>query len=233
MRFRNIYLYGIALLLFFSVSILRSITFRKMNRYTEEVNNARETISELEKLSSNFKSAQLYSPRYEKQVASNYYFLLKMEAEKINDEIHRIPQLIRDPNSKNLFDSVHHLINLHLPSLLKMNITELVAAGESWRLDDIYKVESLVSDIVVREEAQLTMKRQELDKSTQQTNFVTTILTTIALLIIGISFFSNFRLFSRRMWLEDFLQSILKVHLMVSFLIKQYATGRERLLILQ
>src|SRR6478736_854187 len=210
MRFRNVYLYGIALLLFFSVSILRSITFRKMNRYTEEVNNARETISELEKLSSNFKSAQLYSPRYEKQVASNYYFLLKMEAEKINDEIHRIPQLIRDPNSKNLFDSVHHLINLHLPSLLKMNITELVAAGESWRLDDIYKVESLVSDIVVREEAQLTMKRQELDKSTQQTNFVTTILTTIALLIIGISFFSNFRLFSRRMWLEDFLESILK-----------------------
>src|SRR5688572_13000185 len=106
MRFRNIYLYGIALLLFFSVSVLRSITFRQMNRYTEEVNNARETISELEKLSSNFKSAQLYSPRYEKQVASHYYFFLKREALKIDREIQLIPNLIRDDDSRKLFDSV-------------------------------------------------------------------------------------------------------------------------------
>ena len=209
MRFRNIYLYGIALLLFVSISVLRSIVFRQMNRFTEEVNNARETISELEKLSSNFKSAQLYSPKYEKQVASRYYFFLKMESMKIDQELERIPTLIRDSISLSLFDSVRYRIQRHLPTLMKKNIGELIAAGESWRLDDIFKVESLVSDIVVREEAQLTMKRQELDKSIEQTGLITTILTTIASLIIVIAFISNFRLFSRRMWLEDFLQSIL------------------------
>jgi len=210
MRFRNIYLYGIALLLFVSISVFRSIAFRQMNRFTEEVNNARETISELEKLSSNFKSAQLYSPRYEKQVASRYYLLLKMEAMKIEQQLQRLPTLIRDPVSQRLFDSVSYRIHQHLPALWKMNIVEMVSAGESWRLDDIFKVESLVSDIVVREEAQLTMKRQELDESIKQTGLITTVLTTIASLIIVIAFISNFRLFSRRMWLEDFLQSILK-----------------------
>ncbi|HSB92921.1 MAG TPA: ATP-binding protein [Flavitalea sp.] len=209
MRFRNIYLYGIALLLFVSVSVLRAIAFRKMNRFTEEVNNARETISELEKLSSNFKSAQLYSPKYEKQISSRYYLFLKMEAMKIEPKLQRIPTLIRDSVSLKLFDSVSYRIHNHLPALIKMNIVELISAGESWRLDDIFKVESLVSDIVVREEAQLTMKRKELDTSIEQTGLITSFLTTIASLIIVIAFISNFRLFSRRMWLEEFLQSIL------------------------
>ena len=114
MRFRNIYLYGIALLLFVSVSVFRSIAFRQMNRFTEEVNNARETISELEKLSNNFKSVQLYSPKYEKQVSSGYYFSLKMQGMKIEQQLIQIPALIRDPISQKLFDSVSYRI-LHLP----------------------------------------------------------------------------------------------------------------------
>lgn len=185
------------------------MSFRQMNRFTEAVNNARETISELEKLSNHFKSAQLYSPRFEKQVASNYYFILHIEALKIKGELARIPTLIRDPQSLLLFDSVKVLIHKHLPALMKMNVAELIASGESWRLDDIFRVETMVTEIVIREEAQLTMKRRELDDSTRRTDFVSTILTTIASIIIIIAFISNYRLFSRRMWLEDFLQSIL------------------------
>lgn len=210
MRFRNIYLYGIALLLFASVSILRSISFKKMNRFTALVDEGRETIAELEKLATSFKSAQIYSPSYEKQIAARFYFQLRIESEKIPGRLARIDTLLQDRQSRVLFDSVATLVRRNLPSMMKWNIVEMINAGEGWRLGEVYTVEMLINEIVVRQEAQLLMKRRELEKSTQDTDRVSTVLTTVASIIILIAFFSNYRLFSRRMWLEDFLQSILK-----------------------
>lgn len=210
MRFRNIYLYGIALLLFISVSILRSMSFRQMNRFTIEVDTSRETISALEKLASHFKSAQIYSPSYEKQIAAHYYLLLKTEAERIPDELKQLNNLVRDKESRKLFESVVRLVNKHLPYLMGKNIVELINSGEGWRLGDIFLVENLINNIVVREQAQLDKKRLELSRSTRNTDLVSTGLMSVALLIILVTFFTNYRLFSRRMWLEDFLQSILK-----------------------
>lgn len=210
MRFRNIYLYGIALLLFIAVSILQSMSFRQMNRFTKEVDSSRETISTLQKLGSHFKSAQIYSPSYQKQIAEHYYLLMKKEAIEIPAEINQLNILIRDKESKKLFETVQRLVNKHLHYLMENNIVEMINAGEGWRLGDIFLVEKLINRIVEREQAQLDSKRIELSRSARNTDHVSTILMSVALLIILVTYFTNYRLFSRRMWLEDFLQSILK-----------------------
>lgn len=210
MRKKNLYPFIVSFILLVTVIVFNRVNFRNMQDYAEEVDHTREVITSLERLSNDLKSAQIYSVNYEKRVGSNLYRLYRKEMGEIRTEMGKIKTLVADNSEQtrriNLVDS---LVSMHLDTMIKKNIVEIIESGEGWRLDEFYRIHEAINMAILHESNLLNLREQELRKSTRLTNIFSTILTIIAIGIILFTFISTFLLSREQQWLEGFLESIL------------------------
>jgi PAS domain S-box-containing protein len=173
------------------------------------VDKTEDIITSLEALNNQFKSAQIYSPRFE-VIAENFFNLYRMDAEKIPDELIELRELLKqDPVQLKRLDSLENLINTHLDALFAKNIYEIIQADEAWRLAYLFKISATINLMVNYEERLLTNRQRDLQNSLRWSNILSTLFTVMAgSIIIGIFIFTML-LSKKRNWLEGFLESIL------------------------
>jgi PAS domain S-box-containing protein len=210
MRKKNLYPFIVSFVLLVTVIVFNRVNFRKMQDYTAEVEHTREVITSLERLSNDLKSAQIYSAHYERQFGGGLYKLYSQEAHEISGELVKLKTLVADnPEQTRRINEVATLVSRHFDTLLKKNIVEIVASGESWRLEDLYTIHQTLNMAVIHEQKLLEIRKDELSESTRLVNIFSTILTIIAIGIILFTFISTFLLSKEQQWLEGFLESIL------------------------
>ncbi len=210
MRQRTLYVFGFSFLLFIVSAVIRYQSFGKMRAYTQSVNHSREIITSLDRLSNYFKSAQIYSPRYEVKVAQNFYGLYRQEALKVNSELNELLALTKDnPVQARQMESLAQLIDAQMPVLLEMNIPEMIEAGEGWRLGQLFKISSMINTMAEAEEKELNNRKQVLEKTIHWNNIISLTLVIIAGGTILVTFATNLLLNRKQKWLEGFLESIL------------------------
>jgi len=181
-----------------------------MRAYTKEVDQSREIVNSLERLSNHFKSAQIYSLHYDLLSQEEYYKLYKQESESVLEEAERLKTLIKDnPEQYRRLDSIDSWIEEHMDVLLAKNIAEIIESGEQWRLDKLYIIHQAINAAIALELNVLGDKEIVLKRSTKLTSTLTIIFSVIATTLIAWAFVSNLFLARKREWLEGFLESIL------------------------
>ncbi|MDQ3551688.1 MAG: PAS domain S-box protein, partial [Bacteroidota bacterium] len=209
MRKQTLYLFAFSFILFLIAAVIQRKSISDMSNYTMSVDKTQDIITSLEALNNQFKSAQIYSPRFE-VIAENFYNLYRMDAEKIPDELIELRELLKqDPVQLKRLDSLENLINTHLDALFAKNIYEIIQAEEAWRLAYLFKISATINLMVDYEERLLTNRQRDLQNSLRWSNILSTLFTVMAgSIIIGIFIFTML-LSKKRNWLEGFLESIL------------------------
>jgi PAS domain S-box-containing protein len=210
MNKKNIYPFLISFIFLIVVIIINRISFTKMRDYASSVDHARMVISSLEQLSNHLKSAQIYTPSNENIAERNYYILYKQEASNISRELESIRTLVKNnPDQAKRMDSITRTVNAQMPTLMQKNIQEILASGESWRLNELFNVHLTINRAINQEKQRLASIKKELDASTELTGLLTIVFSVLGVLVILITFISNLILRKRRRWLENFLSSVL------------------------
>lgn len=210
MQSRILYIFIFSFFLFLLSAIIRYQTVAEMRDYTRSVDRSTEVITSLEKLSNYFKSAQLYSPKYELNVAANLFSLYRNEGFLVSKELMQLDSLIEDnsPRQKEL-DRIASLIELHLPVLMVKDMVELITTNEGWRMGDLFKIGNTINIMAAAEEKQLALQKKDLDRTVKWNNAISFILILVAAITILSTFFMNLGLNKKRKWLEGFLESVL------------------------
>ena len=204
------YAFAISFLLLIVVIILNRVSFERMKDYTNSVNHARNVITLFEQISNNFKSAQIYLPSYDSLPESKYFSLYKKEALQINPELATLKTLIRDNKEQvKLVDSLSIQINKQIDILLKKSIADLIDSGESWRLNSLLAVHSLINRGITNEKELLHYRNQQLEEFTSFNNLLGVVFALLAIAIILSIFLSTIFLSRKHLWLEGFLETVL------------------------
>ncbi|MFL5773161.1 MAG: ATP-binding protein [Flavisolibacter sp.] len=206
---KNLYAFIISFVLLMTVIILNRLAYSKMKNYTGLVDHTREVITTFERLSNDFKSAQIFTPTYSDSLV-NFYRLYKTEAESVTGEVAYLEKLTKDNASqKRLLDTISMLIQGQLGTLMHYNISELIKSGQGDRIEKIYTIHQLINKGISNEKMLLEERSHDLNQSTRLYNIITTALAIAAIGIIVTAFLSNLLMSKRRRWLEGFLESIL------------------------
>jgi PAS domain S-box-containing protein len=206
---KNLYAFIISFVLLMTVIILNRLAYSKMKNYTGLVDHTREVITTFERLSNDFKSAQIFTPTYSDSLV-NFYRLYKTEAESVTGEVAYLEKLTKDNSSqKRLLDTISVLIREQLGTLMHYNIAELIKSGQGDRIEKIYTIHQLINKGISNEKMLLEERSHDLNQSTRLYNIITTALAIAAIGIIVTAFLSNLLMSKRRRWLEGFLESIL------------------------
>jgi PAS domain S-box-containing protein len=210
MNKRTIYPFLISFVFLIVVIIINRKSFTSMRDYANAVDHTRVVIGALEQLSNHLKSAQIYTPSNENIPEKGFYQLYKRDAESIQKELIDIKELVKDnPGQSARIDSVRQMISGQMPVLMTKNIAEIIAAGESWRLNQLLKIHLTINNAIHEENQLLQVRKKELESSTDLTGVLTIVFSVLAVLIIFFTFISNMRLRRRRRYLEEFLSSVL------------------------
>jgi len=204
------YSFLVAFLLLVAVIIINRRIFNSMREYNGWVNHSRDVITSLEKLSNHFKSAQIYSPSYDSATRSQFYSLYKKETQSIPGELQKLKNLVkRNPEQTKRVNVLAGAISVHLNTLIKYNIVEMINAGEGWRLEKFFQIHNLINNMIEEENKLLLQREGELQNSTQLTGVLTNIFSIAAIVLIFATLLSNILLTRKRIWLEGFLESVL------------------------
>ena len=207
---RTYYSFIISFALLVMVIVLNRLSFNDMRTYSERVDHTRQVITTFESISNHFKSAQIYTPEYENSLGSNLYRLYKKDADSIQGELIRLKQLINDnPVQISRVDSLLSLLHNELDNLLKNDISDIIQAGEVWRLNDILTFHEMINRGIAAESKLLADRKEQLRTSTHLTNILTTSFAVLAVAIVLLTFLSSLFLSRKSRWLESFLESIL------------------------
>ena len=210
MQQRTLYIFLFSFFLFLLSAVIRYQTVVKMRSYTVSVDHSREITTSLARLSNFFKSAQLYSPTYEAEVAQYLYKIYRFEGLKVITELHVLDSLITNNSQRQKqLDQIAGLIHLHLPELMQKNMDQIIRSNAGGQLGDLYKITSTLNMMAEQEERQLETRKVELYKSIYWNNVVSLVLVVIAVVTILSTFFMNLGLNKKRKWLEGVLESIL------------------------
>ena len=210
MNKRTIYPFLISFVFLIVVIIINRKSFTSMRDYANAVDHTRVIIGALEQLSNHLKSAQIYTPANENIPEKGFYQLYKSDAQSIQGELAQIRDLVKDnPGQSRRMDTVRLMIAQQMGVLMNKNIAEIIAAGESWRLNQLLKIHVTINDAIEEENQLLLIRKRELESSTDMTGVLTIVFSVLAVLIIFVTFVSNMRLRRRRRYLEEFLSSVL------------------------
>jgi PAS domain S-box-containing protein len=213
MKKNALYPFLISFLLLLIAIYINRKSFNNMKEYTNWVDQSREVITTLEQLSNDFKSAQIYSVKYAGITQNDVYKLYKREADSINGELEKLHRLTDDSVQEKRIDSISKMIGAVLDTILPYNLVELIQSGQGWRLQNLYTIHSIINRGIEHEKHLLVEREMELQKSIRLTNIVTIIFSLTAVILIVITYFSNVLLRRKRIWLEEFLESILNTSL--------------------
>lgn len=204
------YAFAVSFLLLIVVIILNRVSFERMKDYTNSVNHARNVITLFEQISNNFKSAQIYLPSYDSLPESKYFSVYKKEALQINPELATLKTLVQDNKEQvKLVDSLSILINEQIDILLKKSIADLIESGESWRLNSLLDVHTLIDRGITNEKELLRYRNRQLEEFTSFNNLLGVVLSLLAIAIILSIFLSAIFLSRKHLWLEGFLETVL------------------------
>ena len=210
MQHKTLYIFAFSFFLFLLSAVIRFQTVAKMRSYTRSVDHSSEIITSLEKLSNYFKSAQLYSPVYEKHVAASLFGIYKKEGAKVPDELHKLDSLIEnDTQRQQQLNEVTGLIYDHLPALMELNIVQLIDSQQGYRMGDLFRISNTINMMAEQEEKQLAIRKAELENTVYWNNVISFVLVLVAAVTIVMTFIMNMGLNKRRKWLQGFLESVL------------------------
>ena len=174
-----------------------------------QVNHAKDVIIAFENLSNHLKSAEIYTPGNALKY-KNYYQLLKEETEGIDKEIADLKKLVA--GNKLQFTRVaiiQRIVNEQMATLLQKNISEIIASGEGWRLNSLYKLHAIIKDGSNAEINLLSEQEERLKSSTYNNRLLTIIFSVIAFALTLTTLVYNWFLARKGKWLEGFLETIL------------------------
>lgn len=189
---------------------MNRMTFTNMKEFTASVDHTREVITAFERLSNNFKSAQIYTTTYAHDSLGNFYKLYKSDGDSVRSNLRYLAWLVNgNLIQEKLVQDLTVMMNIHQDRLMEKNISELINLGEGWRLNELFKIHKTIDEGISNENKLLAMRKHELNDFTQLTNILTTSFGIVAVGIIVVTFLSNLFLTRQRIWLEGFLESIL------------------------
>jgi len=207
---KTLYPFLVSFIFLIVVIVINRISFIKMRDYALAVDHTRLVIGSFEQLSNHFKSAQIYSPLNENIAEKDFYRLYKREAGSIKQDLQAIKKLVSDNDVQvKRMDTLTRLISAQWSTLMQKNIQQIIAAGESWRLNELLQVHLTINRAIEDEKRLLLSRKKELNASTELTGLLTIVFSVLGVLVILVSFISNVLLRKRRKWLENFLSSIL------------------------
>ncbi|MFD2571911.1 ATP-binding protein [Spirosoma soli] len=210
MNLKALFPFLLSLLLLTTVILIDRNSFSRMRAYTTQVDQSREVITRLERLSNWLKSAQVYSPSFAQEHVGSYYQLFKEEADQVPNQLHELTALVAEDRVQHQrIDSLSRLVRRHWSTIMQNNITEIVNAGQAWRLNDLFIIHKLINQAIAYENNRLETQKQELVRSTDLTSNASTIFSVLAIGILLAAFASNLAMSYRRKRLEGFLESIL------------------------
>ena len=181
-----------------------------MKEYTKSVDHSRAIITSFERLSNDFKSAQIYNPSYSNISERNYYHLYLEEAKNVYFEIMRLKNLAGgDSLQFRNVNAISSMIEEQMPVLLHNSITDIIRAGEGERLTKLFDIHIRIKKSILYEREVLNKLDTELKSSTETTNLLTILFSVIAIIIILLTFIFNVILARKGKWLEGFLESVL------------------------
>lgn len=178
-----------------------------VERYTLDVDHTRLVISDLEKLNSYFTSAQIYSRKLDSTTRSPLYHQYQADALALGTQVYRIRRLtIDNPEQTMLLDSISYEVDQEYSTLLEKNLSEIIQAGELFRLNAFDKIRSLIDQGIVNENRLLLIRQSTLEKTIE---WLTLALSVIGFMVILSFLFMNFLLTRSRNLLQGFLGSVL------------------------
>ena len=135
MNKRTLYAFILSFVLLIAVVILNLHVFQEMKSYTSAVDHTRMVINMYEKISGHFKSAQIYTPKYNNLAQKNFFLQYKKDADSIDGELQELKQLTKDnPQQESLVAALTVRIHAQVGFLMQKGIAEMIRSGESWRL---------------------------------------------------------------------------------------------------
>jgi signal transduction histidine kinase len=207
---KTFYAFGISFILLIVVIFLNRLSFDNMKEYNNAVNHTRNVITLFERLSNHFKSAEIYSPKYDTIPENKFNKLYKGEGLKINSELAALKELAKDnPQQIRLLDSLTTMISGQIYTLLQKNVEEIIESGEAWRLNYLFSIHEIINRGIEHENDLLTMRNAKLKDSMRANNIVSVVFALLAVTIIISTFISTLFLSQKRLWLEGFLESVL------------------------
>jgi signal transduction histidine kinase len=210
MNKKSLYAFIISFLLLIVVIVLNRLSFSEMRKYSEAVDHTRNVITVYESISNDFKSAQIFSPSWNKSETEGYLRWYKSEADSIGIELAELKILVADnPVQTARVDSLRSNIRNEMAILLSRNVPEIIASGESWRVQNFLNVHETIKKGIADEEALLLSRKATLLQYTGLNTILTTAFAVLAAGILIFTFTSNFLISRQRRWLEGFLESVL------------------------
>src|SRR3954462_12048495 len=108
---RSLIPFLISFLLLVATILVSERSFRDMREYASLVDHTRMVITEFEKLSNDFKSAQIYSPSMAGGKRSDFYQLYHTDGMQVEKELQQLDKLIRDnPSQVKRLDTITKLV---------------------------------------------------------------------------------------------------------------------------
>ena len=210
MNKRTLYAFLVSFLLLVIAIFLNQKSFDSMKEYTKSVAHSRDIITSFERLSNDFKSAQIYNPSYSNTSERNYYHLYLEEAKNVYFELMRLKNLAAgDSLQVRNVNVISSMIEEEMPVLMHNSMMEIIRSGEGARLTKLFEIHTKIKKSILYEEEVLKKLDTELKSSTATTNLLTILFSVIAIIIILLTFIFNVILARKGKWLEGFLESVL------------------------
>ncbi|MCY7422993.1 MAG: PAS domain S-box protein [Chitinophagaceae bacterium] len=199
----------ISFILLVAALVINQQTFKKMQQFTTQVNHAKDVIITFEKLSNHLKSAEIYTPVNAAKF-KNFYQFLKEETDGINKDLADLKKLVADNKLQHTRVAIiQRIVNEQMGTLLEKNIAEIIASGEVWRLESLFKLHAIIKEGSNAEISLLNAEERKLKISTYNNELFTIIFSIIAFGLTLTSLIYNWFLARKGKWLEGFLETIL------------------------
>lgn len=207
---RTIISFLISFVLLIVVIAINRITHNKARNYYSQAERSRDIIKSYEKLATQVRSAEIFTPTMLASDAAELYQLYLKDIDSIQNNLSYLRNIIKDnPEQAKLTDSLSNILGIQLPVLRNKNIPELVAEGQAYRVKSLLQLHSLIAQGQTIEERQLEKRKQELLTSSGTNNFFSLLLAILAIIIVSSTFISHVFINKKNVWLEGFLESIL------------------------
>ena len=192
MNKRTLYAFLVSFLLLVIAIFLNQKSFDSMKEYTKSVAHSRDIITSFERLSNDFKSAQIYNPSYSNTSERNYYHLYLEEAKNVYFELMRLKNLAAgDSLQVRNVNVISSMIEEEMPVLMHNSMMEIIRSGEGARLTKLFEIHTKIKKSILYEEEVLKKLDTELKSSTATTNLLTILFSVIAIIIILLTFIFN------------------------------------------
>ncbi|HEY0355221.1 MAG TPA: hypothetical protein VGC29_03400, partial [Flavisolibacter sp.] len=200
---RNLYAFLISFILLLAVIILNRLSFQNVRSYSESVDKTRQIITVLGNISNHFKSAQIFTPTYNQILQKDYYDLYKIEADKIQTELVVLKRLVAEsPDQVKMADTLSLAIQDEMDTLMKKSISEIIEAGQGWRLYKYFTIHDMINKGIKKEDSLLRDRKAKLHEFTRNNNLLTTAFGVVGVGILLYTFISIFFLSRKSRWLE-------------------------------